>query len=99
MLVIVTNKVAALLDLQTIKQYIKNANKIEADNVEAPYLPQSKFYLKIISIPYLLENKNTPITADMVESIIKNNHIFNNITIALRPRVIKVSLKLDIAII
>jgi len=38
-------------------------------------------------------------TVDVVEIIIKNNHIFNNITIILRPRVIKVSLKSDIAII
>ena len=35
----------------------------------------------------------------MVEAIIKNNHIFNNIAIASRPRVIKISPKSDIAII
>ncbi len=55
--------------------------------------------LKIIGIPYLLENTNTPIITDVVKVIIKNNHIFNNITITSRPRVIKVSPKLDIAII
>lgn len=37
-IVIVTNKVAALLDLQTIKQYIKNTNQIEVDNVKVLYL-------------------------------------------------------------
>ena len=35
-IVIVTNKVVALLDLQTIKQYVKNDNKIEVDNVKTP---------------------------------------------------------------
>ena len=37
--------------------------------------------------------------ADIVKSIIKSNHIFNNIMIASRPLIIKVSLKSDIAII
>jgi len=55
--------------------------------------------LKIIGISYLLENTNTPIITDVVEAIIKNNHIFNNITITSRIRVIKVSPKLDMAII
>ena len=36
---------------------------------------------------------------DVVEAIIKNNHIFNNITVASRPRVIKVSPKSNMAII
>ena len=31
--------------------------------------------------------------------IIKQNHIFNNITLISKPRVIKVSLKLDMAIV
>ena len=72
---------------------------IEVDNVEVLYLSQSKLYLKIIGIFYLLENTNTTIIADVVEMIIKNNYIFNNIAIASRPRVIKVSLKFNMAII
>ena len=38
-------------------------------------------------------------TVNVVKIIIKNNHIFNNITIISRSRVIKVSPKSDIAII
>ena len=91
-----TNKVAAPLNLQTTEQY---TNHIEVDNIEILYLPQSKSYLKIISILYLLKNTNIPIMADVVEIIIKNNHIFNNITIVSRPRVIKISSKLDMVII
>jgi len=64
-IIIVTNKAAALLDLWTIKQYIKSTNHIEVDNIEVPCLPQSKLYLKIIDIPYLLENTNTLIMADV----------------------------------
>ena len=35
----------------------------------------------------------------MVKDVIKKNYIFNNITLASRPHIIKVSFKLDIAII
>jgi len=34
-----------------------------------------------------------------MEKIIKENHIFNNVVLALRPRVIKVSLKSDMSIV
>ena len=54
-IIITTNKIAAQLDLQTIEQYVKSMNHIEADNVKIPCLPQFKSYLKIIDISYLLE--------------------------------------------
>ena len=96
---IVMNKVTVSLDLQTIEKYIKQANQIDSENIETSQLPQSKSYLKIIGILYLLENTNIPIIADIVEKIIKSNHIFNNIAVISKPRIIKVSLKSDIAII
>ena len=55
--------------------------------------------MKIIGIPYLIENTNTPILSDIVEKIIKSNCIFNNIVVALKSYIIKVSPKSDIAII
>ena len=55
--------------------------------------------MKIIGIPYLLENTNILITLDFVEATIKNNHIFNNIAIASKSCIIKVSSKSNIAII
>ena len=92
-IVIVTNKIASPLDLQTIENYIKNANQIEVDNVEFPHFLQLKSYLKIIKYT------NTSLSLDVIESIIKSNYIFNNIAIVSRPRVIKVSPRLDMAII
>ena len=94
-----TNKVAFFLDLQTIKNYIKNINHINADRVKVPRLPQSKSYLKIIGIFYLQENLITSITSSVVEGIIKNNHIFDNIILASKPYIIKVSSKSDMFII
>jgi len=98
-IVITTNKVAAPLDLQMIEQYVKNVNNIKVNNVEALRLSQLKSYLKILDISYFLKNSNIPILANLVKRIIKDNHIFNNIVIVSRPRVIKISPKLDIAII
>ena len=69
------------------------------EKVKVSYLPQSKSYLKIIGISYMIENNNTLISADVVETIIKNNHIFNNIIIVSKPHIIKVSLKSNIMII
>ena len=82
-----------------IKNYIKNTNCINADEVKVPRLPQSKSYLKIIGIPYLQENTNNPLTLNIVEDIIKNNYIFNNIILASRPCIIKIFPKLDMTII
>ena len=98
-IIIVTNKVALSLDLQMIENYIENAKHINVDEVEVPRLPQSKSYLKIIGIPYLYKNIVTPITLSMVKDVIKKNHIFNNIFLASKPYIIKVSSKSDMAII
>jgi len=94
-----TNKVTSLSDFQTVESYIKNINHIKANNVESSQLPQLKSYLKIIGIPYLIENTNTLLSTDVVKNIIKNNHIFNNITITSKPKIIKVLPRSDMAII
>ena len=98
-IIVVTNKVTTLLDLQSIKQYIKGANHINSNEINFPRLPQSKLYLKIISLLYLQENIVNPINSNVVKNIIKDNHIFNNIMLASKLYVIKVSPKSDIAIV
>ena len=96
---IIRNKVASPLNLQTIEKYIKNASLINSDKVDVPCLPQSKLYLKIIDIPYLLENNNTFISYNVIKSIIKSNYIFNNTMVTSKPYIIKVLPKLDMTII
>ena len=98
-IIIVTNKVTSALNLQTIEKYVKNTNLIDAAKVNVPHFSQPKSYLKIIGILYLLENTNTPISTDVVKSIIKSNHIFNNIVVVSKSYIIKVLPKSDIAII
>jgi len=98
-IVIVTNNIASPLDLQAIKKYIKNATYSKPNQVQSPRLPQLKSYLKIISVPYLLELTNMYIMLEDIKKILKSNHIFNDIVLASKSKIIKVSPKLDMAII
>jgi len=99
-LVIVTNKVASMSDLQIISQYIKKSEDINELQVEEPCLPQSKLYLKIIGILFFLNGKTQDrLNTYDVETILKQNQIFNDIKLASRPRVIKVSPKSDMSIV
>ena len=98
-IVITTNSIASLLDLQAIEKYIKSTSSVDTKQVQSLWLSQSKSYLKIISIPYLSKVTNTCIISEDTENFLKNTHIFNNIVLASKSRIIKVSSKSDMAII
>jgi len=96
---VVMNKVAQSSDLMLINQYIKNSNDVNALQVEEPRLPKSKLYLKIIGIPYYPHNNSQEhLTSSDIEAILKQNQIFDNILLASKPQVIKVSPKSDMSI-
>ena len=97
--IISTNNVASNSDLQEIEKYTKNSLQTSDDNIMSPWLPQSKSYLKIIDIPYFVDKSNTYISSEDIERILKKNHIFNDIVLASKPRIIKVSPKSDMTII
>jgi len=83
-----------------IDHYIKNTEDIDAFQVDAPHLSQLKSYLKIIGIPYFPHsNSQDCLISNNVESILKQNQIFDNITLMSKPRVIKVLPKSDMSII
>jgi len=97
---VVTNKVSLLSDLLIIKNYVKNSENIDFSYINTPHLPQFKSYLKIIGIPYYHHrNMQDRLSSQDVELVIKQNQIFDNITLASKPRVIKVSSKSNMAII
>ena len=98
-LIVVANKVPASSDISIINNYVKNSFSSDANNIQDARLPQSKSYLKILGIPYLMENTNTPMDSNIMENIIKASHIFNDIKIASKPCICKVSLKSDMAIV
>ena len=98
-LLLTTNKVAATSDLNIVKKYLKELNNIDNSEIISSKLPQLKSYLKILEIPYFTKDSNLFITSDSIEHIIKLTHIFNNIILVSCLYIIKVSLKLDIAVI
>jgi len=97
--IISTNNVASNSNLQEIEKYMKNSLLANNDSITSPRLPQSKSYLKIVGIPYFVDKSNTHVTSKDIKHILKNNHIFNNIVLMSKPCIIKVSPKLDMAII
>jgi len=98
-IIVTTNKVAATSDLKVIEDYMKNLNDIDSNDVMSPRLPQLKSYLKILGIPYLVEDTNLSLTCDIVERILKTTHIFNDLVLALRLYIIKASPKYNMAVI
>ena len=69
-LTITINKVTSALDLNTIEKYIKSINSVDFDNIIMLKLLQSKSYLKILDIPYLIEDSNVSITSNVIERVI-----------------------------
>jgi len=55
--------------------------------------------LKIIDILYYQHNESNHLTSKDIKDIIKQNQIFDNIMLASKPQVIKISPKSDMAIV
>lgn len=98
-LILVSNKVIVQSDISIISNHIKNTSNINTNYIQKSWLPQSKSYLKILELPYLIKNTNIPMDAEVIKSIIKSIYIFNNIKIVSKPYVCKVLPKLDMTII
>ena len=98
-LIVTFNRVASSLDISIISKYIKNCNNIDINDIQDIQLPQSKLYLKILSILYIIEGTNVLINSKVIETFIKSTYIFNNINIASRLHIIKVFPKFDIVIV
>jgi len=98
---VVANKIAQQSDISIIDNYLKNLNDINSLQVKDARLPMSKSYLKITRIPYFpySDNQQTKLLSDNIQNILEQNHIFDNISLASKPRVIKVSPKLDMALV
>ena len=79
---VITNKVAQQSDMSIIDNYVKNSNDINSLQVNEPRLPKSKSYLKITGIPFFpYSNSQGRLTSDDIEAILKQNYIFDNISV------------------
>ena len=81
-IIVTTNQPASVQDIGIIKKILKEAENINWDLINSPQLPQFKSFLKILGLFYFSENTNHPITSKLVEGVIKELHIFNEITLA-----------------
>jgi len=98
-IIITTNNVSSGSNLQEIEKYVKNSLPSNVENISSPKLPQLKSYLKIVGIPYISEKTNNRISLDDIKNVLKNNHLFNDIFLASKPCIIKISPKSDMVII
>ena len=98
-IIITTNNISLGSDLQEIDKYVKNSLSSDADKISLPRLLQSKSYLKIVGIPFISEKTSNYVSLDKIKNVLKNNHLFNNIVLTSKSRIIKVSPKADMAII
>ena len=95
---IVTNNVPNPSDLSTIEKYFKSVDGLNSNDMLSPRLPQSKSYLKITGLPYLQSDGNK-ITSENVVEFMKHIDLFEDISLAAKPHVIKASPKSDMSII
>jgi len=98
-IIISTNNITNASDLQKIERCVKNSLVIEVGQINSLRLLQSKSYLKIVGIPYLFNQINVKLSPDKVKNILKNNHIFNDVILASKPQIIKISPKSDMSIV
>jgi len=95
---IITNNVPNPSDLSVIEKYFKSVEDINGNKIPSPRLPQSKSYLKIMGLSYLRANNNK-ITSENVTDFMKHINLFENISLATKPHIIKALPKSNIAII
>ena len=96
-IIITMNKPANMLNLSTIKKYLKNIKNINSDSIEGLHLPKSKLYMKIIGLLY--KTNQGVITSNYIEGVLKELHLFKNVVLASKPYVIKASPKSNIAVV
>ena len=95
---IITNNIPNPSDLSIIEKYFKSVEGINSSDIPSPRLPQSKSYLKITDLPYLWADGNK-ITSKNVTDFIKHIDLFENVPLATKLCIIKVSPKSDMATI
>ena len=95
--IITTNHPANTTELLRIENFLKKIDNINPVSIEVPRLPKSKSYMKIVGLPY--NSELGVITSNFIEGILKEMHLFNNVTLASKPRVIKASPKSNKAVV
>jgi len=94
-----TNSVASVAELKVIKQWLKKTAGLgEVTEVE-PCLPQSKSFLKVLSISYWDSKSSLPVTPAQVAEALSSSPLFEGITLASMPCIMKASPSSDMSVI
>ena len=94
-----TNFVASAAKLEVIKQWLKKtAGLSEVTEVE-PRLPQFKSFLKVLGVLYWDSKTSLPITSPQVAEALSSSLLFEDVTLASMPRIMKASPSSDISVI
>jgi len=94
-----TNSVASAAELEVIKQWLKKTAGLgEVTKVE-PRLPQSKSFLKILGVPYWDSKSPLLITPAQVEVALSNSLLFESVSLASMPHIMKASPSSNISVI
>jgi len=96
-IIITTSKLTNNLNLATIEKYLKSIQNVDSDSIESPSLPKSKSYMKIIGLPYKI-NQDV-ISSNFIEGVLKETHLFKGVVLASKPHVIKAFLKSEMAVV
>ena len=94
-----TNSVVSAAELEVIKQWLKKTAGLGEITEVEPCLPQSKSFLKVLGIPYWDSKTSLPITPAQVVEALSSSPLFEGITLASMPCIIKVSPSSDMSVI
>ena len=94
-----TNSVAFIAELEVIKQWLKKTAGLSKVTKVEPCLPQSKSFLKVLGIPYWDSKSSLPITPVQVAEALSSSPLFEGITLASMPCIMKVLSSSDMSVI
>ena len=94
-----TNSVASVAELEVIKQWLKKTAGLGEITEVEPRLPQSKSFLKVLGVPYWDSKTSLPVTPAQVAEVLSSSPLFEGITLASMPRIMKASPSSDMSVI
>ncbi|KXN84361.1 hypothetical protein AN958_12694 [Leucoagaricus sp. SymC.cos] len=99
-----TNLVPTPGERDIIHEWLSKAIQCDKDKVPIPRVPMSKSYLKITGVNFYMptdwhDDGSNQLTADDVLYVMNRNPLFENITLASPPRVMRATPHSDMAII
>ena len=94
-----TNSVASAAELEVIKQWLKKTAGLGESTEVEPHLSQSKSFLKVLGVPYWDSKSSLSITPAQVAEALSCSSLFESITLASMPCIMKVSPSSDMSVI